>query len=95
MNKSQLTAKEIEVLTLIGTAEYSQANGGLPEDIGESQTWAWDITDCFSGGARACGGVLSSLIKKGLADHCEDGEDSTTMFTEAGMKLYTEQIYSK
>ena len=63
---TNLTPYEIEVLNGIAYHEMCPANGGKPEDIGQTGTYCWAEDFSNSLDVSQVKGVLSSLVKKCL-----------------------------
>lgn len=84
-----ITPKEVALLRAIATSQYQDGTG---EDVINHDIWLDYVVD-----SRSRGGVLSSLIKKGLvsvtiiplaqSDNRQNGiSDSTVCLTEAGYR---------
>jgi len=99
-NKLNLTGKELVMLQMMAQNCFAYTNYGVPqefEDCGE--LWSNQLDNCtLKDGmemppASSFGGIMSSLVKKGLAT-CEgfgDAED-TCALTEEGFKAWQEQV---
>jgi hypothetical protein len=91
------TDLECQMIDRIVHDEYQPTNGGEPESFNElSSIWA----DCLLE-TKADGGVITSLVKKGLARHSgyvagqmngKPRNDATVSLTEAGWNVYVERI---
>lgn len=77
-----LTELEKDVIVAITENEYSDAPG--------NPVWSWSVTDnCKTTHKDQVSGVVSSLVKKGLAECYNDrGKDSTIHLTNAGVRAY-------
>ena len=76
-----LTDKELSVLSGIVRSDYS-ISGDPDENVGNA-IWSWSIDSEFAN-TPSCGGIVSSLVKKGLAKSNGEGDDATTSITQAG-----------
>lgn len=78
-----LTKMEKMVLNAMRTNEFNDC-------YEESCTWAFTVVDTSGLEEKQAGGVISSLIKKGLVWFQKDEEESIIGLTEAGKKLFEE-----
>ena len=77
----KLTELEKDVIVAITENEYS--------DIPGDHVWSWSIADtCKITHKNQVSGVVSSLVKKGLAKCYEEGKDSTVKLTGTGIRAY-------
>lgn len=82
---------DLEHLVLDGLAESDFQDGSDPED--EKMVWSWSATDVLSS-KKSAGGVVASLVKKGLVHHAPKSGDTpeTIGFTALGAKVYREVV---
>jgi hypothetical protein len=95
-----VTRLENLVLNAMARDLYNTSNGGYPTDFKEdlSAVWTWSVSDTAkaSMSARAFSGVMSSLVKKGLATvggerrmwHGMPQDDCWVSMTEAGFEAW-------
>ena len=77
----KLTELEKDVIIAITENEYSDSPG--------DPVWSWSVADnCKIIHKDQVSGVVSSLVKKGLAECYEEGKDSTVKLTDTGVKAY-------
>lgn len=84
-----ITANEARMLDSIYNSEYISAQ---PECAADVSTYVFSVAD-----TKAEGGVLSSMVKKGLIGIDEDVDDygnSGVTFTELGYRVYQDYDYS-
>jgi hypothetical protein len=74
------TTKELELITKLATSCYQE-----DDDYPNAKLWA-----CAEIETQEEGGVLSSLIKKGLAGFQDNGkkDENFVFLTDAGIQLY-------
>ena len=77
----KLTELEKDVIIAIAENEYS--------DVPGNPVWSWAIDyETKITKKEQVSGVVSSLVKKGLAKCYDEGKDSTVHLTDAGVKTY-------
>jgi DNA-binding MarR family transcriptional regulator len=86
---SNLTAKELEVLTAIDNDCYG-------DNILDA-VWTWSVADELDMPAASFPGVVASLSKKGLVESYHDRhaiaeDESTLSITEAGFHAYVAEV---
>jgi hypothetical protein len=84
----RLTPKERKMLHAIAESEYRDGN-----DL-DVPVWSWDL------GGRGAGGVIASLLKKGLIGQAGkgnplDGDGATVWLTEAGIAALPADVRAK
>lgn len=95
----KLTEREVWAIENIMSAEHCSNNFCLPSwELPYEEAFGGEtFSDCIdSGGAehgipskgKELSGVVSSLVKKGYADHTDEGRDSATWITKAGWEAY-------
>lgn len=80
--KTQLTELEKQVLEGINNSDYGDELG--------SQIWAWSCK-CPIAETKQISGVISSLVKKGLVEGQDEGDDATIWLTELGIYVCREE----
>lgn len=80
MNITQL---EKQMIRNIARSEYTPINGDIPQNYHETETWTNVVVV-----TNEDKGVLSSLIKKGLVAHQDEGRDSIIWLTQEGFEEY-------
>lgn len=82
---------DLEHLVLLGVAESDYQDGCDPEEY--RQVWSWSVTGYLSS-KKAAGGVIASLVKKGLLSHSPriGDDDECVGFTPLGAKVYREVV---
>lgn len=86
-----LTDKEFELLNLWAYCEMNQINGARPETADDVHTYTWADERAAEMGIseKAVGGIMSSLLEKGLIGCTTDeGDDNGVWFTEAGYEAW-------
>lgn len=88
-----LTDLEINYLDNIAFCEMNVTNGGTPEsdDDVNTYTWADERAGCLGITEKGIGGVMSSLVKKGLIWSVidrEDRDDDGVGFTGLGFEVW-------
>ncbi len=90
-----LTNLEFNYMNEIARCEMNSINGARPECANEVDTYIWADERAANLGIseKALGGVMSSLIQKGLISCSweENPADSGVSFTEAGYKVWDEK----
>lgn len=83
-----VTELELIAIRAIAESEYQQTDSTDPAVVG---CHVWSSADYLSGfglNPRSLPGVLSSLSKKGLTDHCDSDNNSTAALTATGHAVY-------
>jgi hypothetical protein len=82
---------DLEHRVLAGVAESDFQDGHDPEDC--KLVWSFSVTD-FLPKKTSAGGVIASLVKKGLLSHTpKSGDtDECIAFTALGAKVYREKV---
>lgn len=90
----KITKKEFALLTAIALNEYNECNYGMPEDASQTSTWSncLELSTRVDGfplpEASAFGGVIASLVTKGLVLTGGKGKDASVEHTEKGYKAW-------
>ena len=83
-----ITTNEMQVIENIAINEMNSANWGIPEEAGDTWTWVDCVADLGHHNLKSWGkkisGVISSLVKKGLAS--TNGE--SIGLTEKGFQVF-------
>ena len=74
-----ITALETEYLRGIANSDFS-------DNLGD-QVWTFSVLDACDVTKQQAPGVASSLVQKGLIKTTDEGRDSCTSLTEAGIKV--------
>ena len=100
INDMKLTQKEKVMLQMMAQNCFSGSNYDEPEEFEDCGTlWSNQLDNCtLKEGMelppeRSFGGIMASLVKKGLAVSDDwDGRDSTCALTEEGFQAWQEQV---
>jgi hypothetical protein len=90
----KITKKEFALLTAVALNEYNECNYGMPENASETSTWSncLELSTRVDGyplpEASAFGGVIASLVTKGLVIAGGKGKDATVAHTDKGYKAW-------
>lgn len=97
-----LTYNELVMLQMIAQNGYAPTNYGVPEHFDETgPVWSELLDDAtlregmIMPEKKAFGGIVASLVKKGLAESSDSSvpkRDSSTALTEEGFKAWQEQV---
>ena len=72
------TKKELALLTAIYSGQYHDGRDPIDDEV-----WTWSACDSFG---RSAGGIMASLVKKGLAGVAGTGDDGTCWITCEGFE---------
>ncbi len=86
-----MTKLEIKLMNLFARCEMNQTNGAVPicaDDV-VTYTWAEELAAELGISKWGIGGIMHSLLEKGLIG-CSTGEgdDNTVSFTDAGFAAW-------
>jgi hypothetical protein len=78
-----ITDKELSVLKGIVLSNYGDSND--PDDMVGQDIWSWSIESEYAG-TPSCGGIVASLVKKGLAEASggDTKDEDCVSITQAG-----------
>lgn len=91
MNTLSLTTNETEVLKAIGDGSSWYFFSYFDEGVSvNSHTWSevftWEVAELLSISNQAAGGVIGSLIKKGIFEAIKSEVDIELQLTEIGVE---------
>jgi DNA-binding MarR family transcriptional regulator len=79
----KITPMELLVLRGIVDSEYQES-----DEIVDTPVYAWSATGAIP--PSSAGGVVASLVKKGLAETYQDGQEDLLSITAAGLAAVEE-----